>query len=253
MDFDAATTMLLIVAQNAAFVGLTLGAFWGGVLALRGFGRRFSFSLRPLGFVKPPQGAARTVAVGVGAGLAAIVLSAALNVVSRYSLRALGYPAEGSAQQPLMDGISSWVSQSPLVAIPLVFLTIGFLTPVAEEILFRGGIFGGLQRLLSALFAKLAHRSSNSAPAGAEGRAGVFARSRSGARVAFVLSAILSSAMFASLHLEPVIFVSIFALAVGLCWLRSRGGLLAPIAAHATFNSFTVSVLVLGGIGLLPG
>lgn len=57
--------------------------------------------------------------------------------------------------------------------------------------------------------------------------------------------------MFASLHLEPVIFIS--TLAVGLCWLRSRSGLLAPIAAHATFNSFTVTILVLGGLGILPG
>ena len=37
-----------------------------------------------------------------------------------------------------MDGISSWVSQSPAIAIPLVFLVIGLITPVAEEILFRG-------------------------------------------------------------------------------------------------------------------
>lgn len=249
MDFDASTTMLLIVLQNAAFVGLTLGAFWGGVFALRGFGRRFSFSLRPLGIVRPPQGVARTVALGFGAGLAAIVLSAVLTAASRYGLRALGYPAKESAQQPFMDGISSWVSQSPAVAIPLIFLVVGLLTPAAEEVLFRGGIFGGLNRLFLKLSERMTRRRSTGATDGELEAAPL--RTSKGA--AFAVSAGLSSAVFASLHLEPVIFLSIFTLAVGLCWLRSRSGLLAPIAAHATFNSFTASVLVLGGLGILPG
>ena len=248
MDFDASTTMLLIVLQNAAFVGLTLGAFWGGVFALRGFGRRLSFSLRPLGIVRPPQGVARTVALGFGAGLAAIVLSAVLTAASRYGLRALGYPAKESAQQPFMDGISSWVSQSPALAIPLVFLVIGLLTPVAEEILFRGGIFGGLHRLFSTVSERVVRRRT----AGSTDDDQKAAPRHATNTAAFAVSAGLSSAVFASLHLEPVIFASIFTLAVGLCWLRSHGGLLAPIAAHATFNSFTVAVLVLSGLGVLP-
>lgn len=249
MDFDARNAMLLIVLQNAAFVGVTLGAFWGGVFALRGFGRRLSFSLRPLGIVQPPQGVARTVALGFGAGLAAIVLSAVLTAASRYGLRALGYPAEESAQQPFMDGISSWVSQSPAVAIPLVFLVVGLLTPAAEEVLFRGGIFGGLNRLFLNLSEKMTRRRSTRATDGEMEDAPRHASKGA----AFAVSAGLSSAVFASLHLEPIIFLSIFTLAVGLCWLRSRSGLLAPIAAHATFNSFTASVLVLGGLGVLPG
>ena len=247
MEFDAGTTMLLVVLQNALFVLLTLGAFWGGVLVLRSFGRRVSLSPAPLGFIRPPRGAARSVLVGVASGAVAIVASALLATASRYVLQALGYPADGSAQQPLMDGISSWVSGNPAVAVPLVFLVIGLITPVAEEILFRGGIFGGLHRLFSAVSTRL----SRGRKAGVTGDGPEPAR-RTGGRAAFVLSAGLSSVLFASLHLEPVIFLSIFTLAVGLCWLRSRGGLLAPIAAHATFNSFTVAVLVLSGLGVLP-
>lgn len=250
MQFEAGTTMLLIVLQNAMFVALTLGAFWGGVLVLRGFGRRPSFSPAPLGLVRPPQGVVRTVGVGIALGLAGVLVSALLAVASRYGLRALGYPAEGSAQQPLMGSISSWVSESPVIAIPLVFLVIGLVTPVAEEILFRGGIFGGLQRLFLGMPRWIARRrrarSAESEPT-ASG-------SRFSNRAAFAVAAALSSAMFASLHLEPVIFASIFTLAMGLCWLRGRGGLLAPIAAHATFNSFTVAVLVLSGLGYtVPG
>ena len=248
MEFEAGTTMLLIVLQNVVFVALTLGAFWGSVLALRGFGRRVSFSPAPLGFIRPPRGVGRTLITGVALGFVGVVVSAVLATASRYGLRALGYPAEGSAQQPLMDGISSWVSQSPVLAVPLVFLIVGLITPVAEEILFRGGIFGGLHRLFSAV----ADRFYSRRPAGStDGGAPATAR-HAGKRTAFVVSAGLSSAMFASLHLEPVIFASIFTLAVGLCWLHSRGGLLAPIAAHATFNSFTVAVLVLSGLGVLP-
>jgi membrane protease YdiL (CAAX protease family) len=184
------------------------------------------------------------VLIGFAVGLGAVFASAGIIAASRYVLRALGYPAQGSAQQPLMDGISSWVSESPAIAIPLVFLIIGVLTPIAEEILFRGGIFGGLDRLFSAIHGKFASAIT--------GRTADETPHRTGGRVSFLLSAGISSALFASLHLEPVIFLSIFSLAVVLCWLRSRDGLLAPIVTHATFNSFTVTVLVLSGLGILP-
>jgi membrane protease YdiL (CAAX protease family) len=236
--------MLLVVLQNALFVVLTLGVFWGGALALRAFGRRVSFSPAPLGFVKPPRGSVRAVLIGFAVGLVAVFASAGLVAASRYVLEALGYPVQGSPQQPLMEGISSWVSESPAIAIPLVFLIVGVLTPIAEEILFRGGIFGGLNRLFSAIHKRIFDTDSGSLTAETP--------SRSGVTVSFILAAGISSAMFASLHLEPALFLSIFALAMVLCWLRSRGGLLAPIATHATFNSFTVAVLVLSGLGVLP-
>lgn len=38
-----------------------------------------------------------------------------------------------------------------------------------------------------------------------------------------------------------------------LCWLlRKTGSLLPPFVAHATFNAFAATLLVLGGLGLLP-
>jgi membrane protease YdiL (CAAX protease family) len=251
MNFDPGITMILVVLQNALFVVLTLGAFWGGVLVLRAFGRRLSLSLAPLGFIRPPQGGVRAVLSGIGVGLAGVVLSALLAAASQYVLRAFGYPADNSAQQPLMEGISSWVSENPAVAIPAVFLIVGLVTPVAEEILFRGGIFGGLRRLFSAASSKIATIAATRTLDDRGSRA-TEARQQTGGRSAFVFAAAVSSAMFASLHLEPVLFLSIFTLAMGLCWLRIRGGLLAPIAAHATFNSFTVTVLVLSGLGFVP-
>jgi membrane protease YdiL (CAAX protease family) len=63
----------------------------------------------------------------------------------------------------------------------------------------------------------------------------------------------LFDTLFASLHLEAALFLAIFILAVLPCQPFGRtGSLSTPMAAHETFNSFTVAGLVLSGPGLLP-
>lgn len=238
MSDDPGLILLLLALQNAVLLVITLGAYLSGVFVLRRLGRGVSFSLAPLGFSRPANGYLGGIGIGVAVGLGALVASFLLNVISRYGLEALGYPEDHAVQQPLMQGIRSWVADSPMIAIPLAFLVVAVVGPVAEELVFRGGVFNGLHRL-GAVVAR---------------KAGVGARSgRMGEKVAFVLSVVVSSALFASLHLEAAIFLAIFVLAASLCWLfRRTGSLLPPVAAHATFNAFTVAVLVLSGLGVLP-
>lgn len=239
MDTDPGQTLLLVVLQNVILLAATLGVFWIGVIVLRALGRGTSFSLVPLGFSKPTSGYGRGLMMGVFVGVAAILVGLALNVSSSYALEALGYPGENDAQQSLIRDLESFVSESPAVAVPVIFLVVALVGPAVEELVFRGAVFGGLYRL-GRLFAR--GRGAGEGPPG-----------RTAERWAFFLAAALSSAFFASLHLEPAIFLAIFTLAVGLCWLlKSTGSLLPPIAAHVTFNSFTVALVMLGGLGVVP-
>lgn len=232
MNVDPGLTLLLVVLQNIVFLVLTIGVFWAGILVMRGFGRRKSFSLSPLGFSRPANGLWRGLGLGLAVGVGALLVSFPLNALSAYLLEVLGYQADRSVQQPLMRGVESLVSQSPLLAIPVAFLVIVVIGPAVEELVFRGAIFGGLYKLGRLVTGKTA---------------------RIGGTAAFVVSAGLSSALFASLHLEPAILPAIFVLAVSLCWLlRRTGSLLPPFVAHATFNSFTTALLVLAGLGVLP-
>lgn len=223
---------MLIAFQNAALLVVTVGAFWVGVSVTRAFGGRRSFSLVPLGFSRPAEGLWGGVVSGLAVGAGALLLSVPLGAISAYVLEELGYQAQRGAQQPFMRGVESLVSQSPVAAIPVVFLVVVVIGPAVEELVFRGAVFGGLYNLGRLL-------------------SGRSARTRSSA--VFAVSAVLSSALFASLHFEPTAFPAIFVLAVGLCWLlRRTGSLLPPFVAHATFNSFTTALLVLAGLGVLP-
>jgi uncharacterized protein len=63
---------------------------------------------------------------------------------------------------------------------------------------------------------------------------------------------LVSSVIFALLHLEPVLLPAILILAVILCALFERtGSLLPPFVAHATFNSFAVLLIILSGLDAL--
>jgi membrane protease YdiL (CAAX protease family) len=54
-------------------------------------------------------------------------------------------------------------------------------------------------------------------------------------------------------HQEPVILPVLFVLALALCALYRRTESLLPcFAAHATFNSFAVLLIILSGLGVLP-
>jgi uncharacterized protein len=105
----------------------------------------------------------------------------------------------------------------PASAVPAL-LAIVVIAPVAEEILFRGLLFQGLRRRLS-----------------------------------FPAAAVVSSVLFAAVHIEPTLVGSLFvgtgAFLYGMlyAWLLHRYGTLwLPIAAHAARNG-VVALLVLAG------
>jgi membrane protease YdiL (CAAX protease family) len=139
-------------------------------------------------------------------------------------------------QQQLIPRLAGWISDAPGVAIPATILVVVVIGPFVEELVFRGAIFNGLYRL----------GRSFSMRAGEGKEPG-----RIGEAISFAVAAILSSAVFALLHLEPVLLPALLLLAVALCALyRWSGSLLPPFVAHATFNSFTTILVILSGLGV---
>lgn len=238
--------VLLIVLQNVLFFALTVGVFWAGAFVLRALRGKSAagYGLSALGLRRPEGGYLAAVSIGVLVGFGALILSLLLNAVSSVALDGLGLPADNSAQQPLMEGITQWVRESPGVAIPLAFFSVVILGPAVEELMFRGAIFGGLYRLFRFVTERGTRGRGETAGATLSSAAGKFALG---------LSVVLSSALFATLHFSPVLVIALFTLAVVLCELyRRSGSLLAPFVAHATFNSFAVIALVLTGLDIIP-
>jgi membrane protease YdiL (CAAX protease family) len=143
-------------------------------------------------------------------------------------------------QAPFMEGLSEWVGENPQVAVPAIVAVVVLFGPAVEELVFRGAVFGGLYRLGLLVSRKLRGK--------AEGE-----RKGTGEKVSFALSALFSSVLFALVHQEPVILPVLFVLALALCALYRRTESLLPcFAAHATFNSFAVLLIILSGLGVLP-
>ena len=229
--------LLSVVLVNLMLVCLTIGAFWGGVLLARSFGRKIDYSLAPLGLSRPRGGFFAGVGAGFLTGLGALLVSVVVNPMSALVLDRLGYSTESTVQRPFMRGLMGWVQESPGVAIPAIVLVVVIFGPAVEELVFRAAIFNGPYRLGGLVSARLG---------GTEGLA------RNARRVSFALSALVSSAVFALLHLEPVLLPALLILAVILCTLFARTGSLLPtFVAHATFNSLAVLLIILGGLGVL--
>jgi membrane protease YdiL (CAAX protease family) len=222
--------LLSVVLLNVALVGLTFGVFWGGVFVARSLGLTPGYSLMPLGFARPRGGLLVGIGAGVLTGLGALLISLVVNPASAFVLDRLGYSPESRVQGPFMRALEGWVRESPGAAIPAIVLVVVIFGPAVEELVFRGAIFNGLYRLA---------RSNKSPGATAK-------------RASFALSALASSALFALLHLEPVLLPALLILAVILCALFERtGSLLPPFVAHATFNSFAVLLIILSGLDVL--
>ena len=227
--------LLSIVTLNLVLIGGTIGLFWIGVIVVRVLGRSASFSLSPLGFSKPGRGVLVGVGAGVGVGVAAVFVGGVVNLLTTVVFESLGYSTESRVQQEFMRSLTGWIGDQPGLAIPAIIAVVVLFGPFAEELIFRGAIFNGLYRL--GLF------TSN--------RVGGKQRGRFADVAAFVLAALVSSAFFAVLHLEPVLLPSLLILAVALCWLfRWSGSLLPSFVAHATFNSFATTLIILSGLGL---
>lgn len=229
---EAARTLLLVVLQNVAIAVLVLGAFFGGVLVLRSFGVGVGYSLGALGLKRPRGGYFVGAAIGFLAGLGAVVLGIGVNLITFLVFQSLDLPTERDVQGPFVRTLSEWAAENPAAAIPATIGVVVVFGPAVEEFLWRGAVFGGLYRLGGLLRRR---RAGDKSEAGLGG-------------VRFLLAAAVSSLVFAALHLEPVIIPALFVLAVLLCALYARSGsLLPPFVAHATFNSFTVLLILLGG------
>lgn len=99
-----------------------------------------------------------------------------------------------------------------LRALALDLLAVAVLTPLAEELLFRGVLFGGLRQ-----------------------------------RLPFVAAAVLSTVLFMLVH-EPQAWPGVFVLAFGLALAYERTRTLwAPIATHATVNGLPLLLIALSG------
>ncbi len=228
-----------MVLFDGVMAAATFALFFAGVFVVRAFGRRVSFSLAPLGFARPRGGAFVAVGLGFLVGLGAVVVSAVVRVLSTRVFETLGYSTKSNVQQPFIEELVGWVGDNPYFAIPAVVFVVVILGPAVEELVFRGAIFNGLNRLGTLIFTNTA--GSKDSPL-------------KGTRWApFTLAALLSSALFAVLHFEPVLLPALLLLALVLCYLFQRTGSLLPsFVAHATFNSFTVILVILSGLGVLP-
>ncbi len=221
--------------MNTTVASSVIVLFWLGVVMARAFGRKASFSLAPLGFRRPGGGLLAGAGLGVAVGVGAIVVSIIVNPISVFVLDRLGYSTESTVQQPFMRGLVGWVEANPAAAIPTIVLVVVVIGPAVEELVFRGAVFNGLNRLGALVSSRTVGAASG----------------RTSGKTTFVLSALLSSVFFALLHLEPVLLPAILILAVALCTLFQRtGSLLPPFVAHATFNSFATSLIILNGLGV---
>jgi membrane protease YdiL (CAAX protease family) len=234
MDENPWGLLALILAQNLLLLGAVLGIYWGVILVLRLSGRKRSFSPAPLGIASPQQtGVIGGAVLGIFVGGGIVILNVLVSAAAMPVLRELGFPTTNQAQQPLFEGVTGLVRQSPELAIPAVVFTIIIAGPAAEELFFRGAIFGGLYRLGKAITGGVRTRLTDVAT--------------------FLIAALISSGLFASLHLSPAIVPGIFVLALVLCYFyRRTGSLLTPFVAHATFNSFTTAALILSAFGYIP-
>jgi len=234
---ETQTALLGVVVLDAAVAMFVIGGFWASVLLMRSFGYKVGYSLAPLGFSKPKGGVLGGIFLGIFVGVFAVVLSFVVNPLSVFVLERLGYSTESTVQRPFMEGLSGWVRESPGVAVTAIVLVVVVFGPAVEELVFRGVVFNGLYRL----GARIPMRSN-----------GAQSSARLQGKMLFALSALASSVLFALLHLEPVLAPVLVILAVTLCSLFRRTGSLLPcFVAHATFNSFATSIIVLDGLGVL--
>ena len=234
MSRDPLILLSLVALQSVVLAAITIGLFWVGIFVVRRFDRKADYSLSSLGIVRPQGNVLSAVGLGVLVGFGAFLMSVVVGTLSALVLKSLGQSADNSAQEPLMNALREWTAQNPAVAIPVAFLVVALIGPAVEELVFRGAVFGGLYRLATSLSSRLMGEKPDA------GRAGW---------LPFAAATLVSSAIFAALHVSAVIIPGIFIFAVALCALyRYTGSLLPNLAAHATFNSIVVTALVVSSL-----
>ncbi len=117
--------------------------------------------------------------------------------------------AVGKEQQAIAQAL---LGHRGLAALALDLIAVAVLTPLAEELLFRGIFFGGVRQ-----------------------------------RLPFIPAALATTVLFTLVH-EPQAWPGVFVLGFGLALARERMGTLwAPIAAHATVNGLPLLLLATVG------
>ena len=152
-----------------------------------------------------PRRSASLLACGFLAGLAVSVPVVGLFSLSQALLEPLGFAPE---PQPAVGWLMD--PATPRAALAAIAASAVLLAPLAEEILYRALLFGGLA---------------------AQGRP--------------VRAAVLSSLFFAALHLSVPALLPLFAFSLFLCLLWRRWGLAASFGAHAGFNAANVALAAL--------
>jgi membrane protease YdiL (CAAX protease family) len=195
---------LMIYGQEGlqSLTGLLLGMFSVGLTLL---GVAYVRFLRPgvvaadeLGLTGGPAHLLRLVACGVGVGVAVLVASAAIQA----TMKALG------VEQTQMTALAH-LRDLPLPGFLAVMAGGAILAPVAEELYFRGIVFGSYLRFRTPLIAYVG-----------------------------------TSLLFATLHLNGPAFPPILAMSLILCWAYHRTGSIIPgIVGHMLNNTAAFGIL----------
>ncbi|MDX6770420.1 MAG: CPBP family intramembrane glutamic endopeptidase [Elusimicrobiota bacterium] len=159
----------------------------------------------------------RTAAVGYLAAVVPLVVTAV--IVTAASL--LGHELNPNYTSPA-EGMGDTPS---LLQAGMLFGAAAILAPIAEEIVFRAGLQGGLAKLTK--FMRLG---------------------------SFWVPAALVSLLFVAIHetSDPVLITTRFIHAMVLAWAFKKEGLLASMAAHGIFNGLlTLPILAAAGVGAL--
>jgi CAAX protease family protein len=142
-------------------------------------------------------------AIGVLAGVVVFLVSAAVLLV-----QGLVWEAITGSELSDPNQLGDFERTAP-VLVAQAILVIG-ITPVAEEVFFRGFLFGGLR-----------------------------------GRLSFLPAAIIASVGFALLH-PPVVMLPVFVAGIGFAALYEwRGSLVVSIAAHMAFNLIGYAFIVM--------
>lgn len=179
--------LLAYIASNLGFV----------VLLLVGARRKFNFTWGSIGVVKPK---AKTTLLVFPAFIVYFLLSALFTYLASQFISGF------NIEQAQDVGFKNLTSNLDLMA---GFVSLVILTPIVEEVIFRGILFNGLRR-----------------------------------RYSFWIAAVASSLLFAIAHMQWNVAVDTFALGLILCYLVEKSGSIVPsIVLHALKNSIAFTFL----------
>lgn len=194
IDFTPESVILLVLcgATAAAMLALYIHLIRSNGLSLGGLGfRRFRPRMLHLLWQIPS-------AIVISACLQGLFLAALANV-------GIASPSAGSSNDPLAR-----IADLPTPFVVLGFLIVAVLTPLWEEVLFRGAFLSGLSQ-----------------------------------RFRPFVAVVLSAALFAACHLILVTFAYLFALGIALALVqRFHQNLWAPVLLHAVNNALVLIVVL---------